>query len=135
MDLSSLATIDLEAIADAGARTAIRGLLNLVEQLAAENRALREEVQRLRDALARAQGEQGKPQVKPNTPSAPPRGTDYSSEGERRQPQTWQKQPKVDRITITRTERLAVDRATLPPDAEYKGTEAVVVQDLKLELD
>src|SRR5438045_6795957 len=105
MDLSSLATIDLEAIADAGARTAIRGVLNLVEQLTAENRALREEVQRLRDALARAQGEQGKPKVKANTAPAA-RDTTYSSEAERRQPRRWQKASKVEEITVTRTERL-----------------------------
>src|SRR5437867_106304 len=135
MDLNALAPIDLEAIPDAGARTAIRGLLNLVEQVVAENRTLREEVQRLRDALARAQGEQGKPPIKPNTPPSAPRGTDYSSEAQRRQPRTWQKPSKVDRITVTRTERLRVDPTTLPADAEYKGTEAVVVQDLKLELD
>src|SRR5437762_1991793 len=113
MDLSALAGIDLEAIPDAGARTAIRGLLNLVEQLAAENRALRDAVQRLRDAvqrlrdavqrlrdavqrlrdavqrlrdtLARAQGEQGQPRIKANTPPppAPRRGIDYSSQAQR----------------------------------------------------
>jgi hypothetical protein len=133
MDLQTLASIDLEAIPDAGVRTAIRGLLNLVEQLAAENRALREEVQRLRDALARAQGEQGRPQVQANRPAGP--ATNYSSERERRQPHERQKGTKVDRLVITRTERLVVDPATLPADAEYKGLEAVVVQDLKLELD
>lgn len=133
MDLSAVASIDLEAIPDAGARTAIRGLLNLVEQVVAENRALREEVQRLRDALARAQGEQGRPKVKPHT--APPPAADYSSERQRRQPKDWQKASKVDQLAITRTERLVVDPATLPADAEYKGIEAVVVQDLKLELD
>jgi Transposase IS66 family len=133
MDLSTLAAIDLGAIPDAGARTAIRGLLNLVEQLVAENRALREEVQQLRDALARAQGEQGRPKVQPHT--APARAADYSSERQRRQPKDWQKAAKVDQLVITRTERLAVDPATLPPDAEYKGTERVVVQDLKLEVD
>lgn len=131
MDLSGLTAIDLEAIPDAGARTAIRGLLNLIEQLTAENRALREEVQQLRDALARAQGEQGRPKVKPNTAPA----ADYSSERHRRQPKDWQKASKVDQLVITRTERLAVDPATLPAEAEYKGTEAVVVQDLKLALD
>ena len=131
MDLSGLTAIDLDAIPDAGARAAIRGLLNLVEQLAAENRALREDVQQLRDALARAQGEQGRPKVKPHT--APTADTDYSSERQRRQPKAWQKASKVAQLPITRTERLAVDPAQWPADAEYKGTEAVVVQDLKLE--
>jgi Transposase IS66 family len=133
MDLNALASIDLDAIPDEGARTAIGRLLNLVEHLVAENRALREEVQRLRDALARAQGEQGRPKVKPNKGPAP--AADYSSERQRRQPQDWQKAAKVDQLVITRTERLRVDPATLPADAEYKGTEAVVVQDLKLDLE
>ena len=110
MDLSTLAAIDLEAISDAGARTAIRGLLNLVEQVVAENRALREDVQQLRDALARAQGEPGRPKVQPNT--APTPAADYSSERQRRQPKDWQKASKVDQLVITRTERLRVDPAT-----------------------
>jgi hypothetical protein len=137
MDSSALPTIDLDAIPDAGARMAIRQLLNLVEQLAAENRAQREELQHLRDALARARGEQGRPAVKPQTPppAATTRGTDYSSEAERWQARTWRKRPKVDQLVITRTERLAVDPATLPPDATYKGTDAVVVQDLKVAVD
>lgn len=133
MDLSTAAAIDLEAIPDAGARTAIRALLNLVEELVAENRALRAEVQRLRDENARLKGEQSKPRFKPKGPAAG--GTDYSSERERRQPREWRKGPKLDRISIDRTERLRIDPATLPADAEYKGLEAVVVQDLVLRTD
>jgi hypothetical protein len=130
VDLSAAAAIDLEAIPDAGARTAIRALLNLVEGLVAENQALRAEVQRLRDEIARLKGEQGQPTFKPRGPAAS--GTDYSSERERRQPREWRKGSKLDRIRIDRTERLAVDRATLPSDAEFKGLEPVVVQDLVL---
>jgi hypothetical protein len=133
VDPTLLATIDLEAILDPGARQAIRALLNLVEQLAAENRALREENQRLRDENDRLKGERGKPTFTPSKRAA--EATDHSSERERRQPGAWQKRPKLDRVTITRTERLTIDRAGLPPDAEYKGVETVVVQDLRLEVD
>jgi hypothetical protein len=133
MDLSLLTSIELETIGDPGARAAIRGLLNLVEELVAEHRALREEVQRLRDENARLKGEQGKPTFKPKGPA--PGGTDYSSERERRQPRAWRKGTKLDRIRLDRTERLAVDPATLPPDAEFKGYEPVVVQDLVLRTD
>jgi len=59
MDLSLLASIELETIADPGGWAAIRGLLNLVEQLVAENQALRAEHQRLRDEINRLQGQQG----------------------------------------------------------------------------
>ena len=41
-----------------GARQAIVMLLNLVETLKAENRELREQVQRLRDEINRLKGEQ-----------------------------------------------------------------------------
>lgn len=133
MDATPLPTIDLEAIGDLGARQAIRALLNLVEEVVAENRALREEVQRLRDENARLKGEQGKPTFPPRRPSAG--GTDYSSERERQRPRDRQKRTKLDRISIDRTERLAVDPGTLPPDAEFKGLEAVVVQDLVLRTD
>jgi len=44
-----LPAIALDQIADVGARHAICGLLNLVEELMTENRTLRAEVQRLRD--------------------------------------------------------------------------------------
>ncbi len=133
MDLSLLASIELETISDPGARAVIRGLLNLVEQLVAENQTLRAENQRLKDEIARLKGERGKPTFKPKPPAAG--GTDYSSERERREPEAHQKRSKLDRISIDRVERLTVDRATLPPDAESKGIETVTVQDLVLRTD
>src|SRR5680860_1049550 len=120
MDLSLLTSIELETIGDPGARAAIRGLLNLVEQLLAENQALRAEVQRLK-------GEHAKPRFKPKPPA--PDGTDYSSEQERHEPKPHRKSSKLDRIRIDRTERLTVDRATLPADVKYQGIETVTVQD------
>ena len=47
------------------ARQAIIKVLNLVEELVAENCKQREEIQRLWDANNRLQGELGKPAVKP----------------------------------------------------------------------
>jgi regulator of replication initiation timing len=118
-----------------GARQAILKLFNLVEELASENRALREENQRLRDEINRLKGEQGKPQIKPNrvaTSSAP---QNHSSERERHKPQVWTKTSKIERIKINRAEMVQVDRAVLPADAEFKGYEEVVVQDIELKTD
>src|SRR5438874_4094242 len=127
----ALARLDLASIADVGARQAIRALLDLVEELAAENRALRAENQQLRDELARLKGGSGRP--KRPSGKAGGSGSDYSSEQERRPaPKAWQKRGKQDRLRIDRTERLAVDPATLPSDAVFKGYETVVVQDLVL---
>src|SRR3954468_13626511 len=129
----ALAQLDLASIADVGARQAIRALLNLVEELAAENRALRAENEQLRDELRRLKGGSGRPKL----PSGQAGGsTDYSSEQERRPaPKTWQKRGKQDRLRIDRTERLTVDPTTLPPDAEFKGYETIVAQDLALRTD
>src|SRR5437764_5463209 len=129
-----LAHLDLASIAEVGARQAIRALLNLVEELAAENRALRTENQHLRDELSRLKGGSGRPTVPPGKASGS--GSDYSSEQERRTaPKTWQKRGKQDRIRIDRTERVVVDPALLPSDAVFKGYETVVVQDLVLRTD
>ena len=114
-----------------GARQAITALLNLVEELSEENRALRAEVQELRDEVNRLKGEQGKPDVK----ATKPKDSDHSSEKERRKPKRWRKSSKVNRIHIDRDERLEVDKSMLPADAEFKGIEEVVVQDVRLTTD
>jgi hypothetical protein len=125
-----LAGFDPKTIQDLeGARTAIVSLLNLVEEMQAENQALRKQVGELRDEVNRLKGEQGRPQIKPGKQ---PEGQDHSSEKERRRPRTWRKGPKNDQIRIDRQERLRVDKSTLPADAEFKGYVATLVQDLRI---
>jgi hypothetical protein len=118
-----------------GARQAIVQLLNLVEALASDNRELRDENQRLRDEINRLKGEQGKPKIKPNRPASSPTATNHSSERERHQRQVWKKSGKVERIEVKREEVLKVDLARLPADAEFKGYDDVIVQDIKIETD
>lgn len=113
------------------ARECILRLLNLVEEVVAENRALRAELQQLRDENNRLKGEQGQPSIKPGRKPPPGASADHSSERERHKPKAHTKSGKVDQITIDREEVLTVDRTRLPPDAEFKGCEPVVVQDLR----
>jgi FtsZ-binding cell division protein ZapB len=123
---------DPNQIQDDNARQAIIQLLNLVEELKSENGALREEVQRLRDENNRLKGEQGQPAVKPNQAQKNP---DHSSEKERHRPKQWRKGSKVDKIEVDREEKLVVDKQSLPADAEFKGYEPVVVQDIEIKTD
>jgi hypothetical protein len=124
--------VDLEQIRDPRAREGMIRLLNLVEELAGENRRLQTENQQLRDEISRLKSEQGRPMVKPNMP--PPSG-DISSEKERRKPKQWSKGSKAKRITIDREETRRVDPTALPADAVFKGYEDVVVQDVVFRAD
>jgi hypothetical protein len=118
-----------------GARQAIVHLLNLIEDMASENRELREENQRLRDEINRLKGEQGKPKVKPSKKATTVSRADHSSERERRTRKPRQRRAKVEQIQVDREETLTLDRAQLPEDAEFKGYVPVVVQDVRLTTD
>jgi len=123
-----LEDLDLHSIVDEQARELVRRLLNVLEDVMADLRVAQAENQRLRDEINRLKGEQGRPTIQSNTPQPPP--VDHSSEQERRQPKTWSKRRKTDRISIDRAQVVEVDRAGLPPDAVCKGYEDVVVQDV-----
>ena len=106
-------------------------LLNLLEERIAKERELEGEIQRLRDEIARLKGEQGRPNIKPGKK----KGKQYGSERERRRPRRWKKKGKLAQIHIDREEKLELDKKELPEDAVFKGYEAVVVQDIKIETD
>lgn len=116
-----------------GARQAITLLLNLVEELKQENERLRTQVQQLRDEINRLKGEQGKPDIKPNKSGKV--ASKHSSEQERHQPKPRRKRSKVNKIEVNREEKLSVARDQLPADAQFKGYEAVVIQDIQLRTD
>ena len=128
-----LANLDLSAITDENARILIQQLLNLIEQLAADLREAQAENQRLRDELNRLKGEQGQPDIKGNTPKAPP--AQHSSEAERREARPRQKRSKQATLHIDREQVLTVAPDSLPPDAEFKGYETVIVQDVVVQTD
>ena len=127
--MSILDDLDLSGIADGQIRQCLVFLLNLVEDQKHENSELRAEVQRLRDEINRLKGEQGKPTIKGNKPP-PGQATKYSSEQERRTPKEWTKEKKNPTLRVDREQVLLVDPTTLPADAEFKGYEDVIVQDL-----
>jgi hypothetical protein len=122
---------DPTTIEDEGLRQVVISLMNLVESLSAKVAEQAEEIQRLRDENHRLKGEQGKPKILPNTKA----NTALSSEKERRVSKAHHKTKKHAQIKIDRVEVVKVEKEHLPADAQFKGYEDVIVQDLEFRPD
>ena len=112
-------------------RQRVELLLNLIEELNAQVIELSAEIQRLKDEINRLKGEKGKPDIK----AKKPRGfgqKNYSSEKERKTPKKHSKGSKIENINIDREQIVKYPLEQLPADAEFKGYEEVIVQDIKL---
>jgi hypothetical protein len=118
--------VDPTTIEDEGLRQVVISLMNLVEHLSVKVAQQAEEIQRLRDENNRLKGEQGKPKILPNTKA----NTALSSEKERRGSKPHHKTNKHAQIRIDRVEVVKVDQERLPHDAQFKGYEEVIVQDI-----
>ena len=125
VDLNRVENVDPSTIEDEGVRQVVMTLMNLVETLSAKAIKQAEEIQRLRDEINRLKGEQGKPTFTPKklTPL-------LSSEQERRVSKPRRKANKHAQIMIVREEVLKVDEHLLPDDAQFKGYDEVIVQDI-----
>jgi Transposase IS66 family len=124
--------IDLEGL-EPNVRVLFRLLLNKIEELEKANKELRVENQNLRDENNRLKGEQGKPNIRPQT-----KAQDISSEKERKVPILKEKRKskaKNHKIKIDRIERCKVDKDKLPADAIFKGYRSVIVQDIIIRTD
>src|SRR2546423_6855117 len=118
---------DPTTIEDEGLRQVFISLMNLVEHLSAKVAEQAEEIQRLRDENNRLKGEQGKPKILPNTKA----NTALSSEKERRASKPHHKVNKHAQIRIDRVEVVKVEKDHLPADAQFKGYEDVIMQDIE----
>jgi hypothetical protein len=121
-----LENFDPNTIEDEVVRQVVLYLMNVVENQNTKIQEQAEEIQRQRDEINRLQGEQGKPKIKANKPTR-----DQSSEKERRQSKPHHKASKQPEIKIDRVEVLKIDGKRLPQDAQFKGYEEVVVQDIE----
>jgi hypothetical protein len=120
--MGALDGVDLSRVSDPVA-------VQIIEALLADNRALRETVQQLRDEVARLKGEQGKPVVR-----AQARRRDVSSEGERPADPAPSGRGRPNRrlLLVVREVACPVDRASLPADAVLTGYQAHEVQEIVL---
>ena len=125
-----LQTIDPKGIADESVRRTVEILLNLVEELNSKVKGLELENQHLRDENNRLKGEQGKPDIKAKNNKG--NHGNHSSEKERQTPKKHSKGNKNESIKIDREEILEYPKQLLPADAQFKGYEEVIVQDIKL---
>ena len=128
-----LQTIDPKEIADEQMRQTVELMLNLIEQLNSKVIELEAETQKLRDENNRLKGEQGKPDIKANKKKGLKK--DYSSEKERKKSKNHRKTSKKTQIKIDRSEIVEYPREKLPEDAEFKGYQEVIVQDIVLKTD
>ncbi len=126
-----LRNVDLAGIQDERARECIRLLLNLIESLTADLRKAEAENLYLREQLNRRKGGGGKPDQPKDTAGA----KSQSSEKERAETKQRTRRGKLERVRIDREEVLKLDRTSLPPDAQFKGYEDVVVQELRIGTD
>ena len=105
--------------------------LNLIESLTADLRKAQAENLYLREQLNRRRGGGGKPGQPKDTVGA----KSQSSEKERAETKLRTRRGKLERVRIDREEVLKLDRASLPPDVQFKGYEDVVVQELRIGTD
>ena len=132
-------TGDIDSITDKKAVALIKVLINLVEMLAEENARLKETVQELKDEINRLKGEQGKPNIreqKKDDDDDDSTNPDHSSEKDRNKrgakKERKPKNKKTQTVRIDRRVTVEFDKTTLPDDAEFKGYEFRIIQDLKV---
>lgn len=127
-----LENLDLSGIHEENARALVKMLLNQIEELSADLRDARIEIQQLRDEINRQKGEQGKPNIKANR--AQPTAK-HSSEKERHKTRERHRSSKKASLVIDREDVVRVNREVLPADAIFKEHQDVVVQDISLNTD
>jgi len=127
MDLELLKTIDLEKISTLASSKELNILLvNMLEVLLGSNERQAKELQELKDEINRLKGQQGKPIFKPN------------KESERKNKETKPRNKnnkqggKKTKLVIDKAVICKVDKATLPPDAHFKGYEEHIQQDIEI---
>ncbi len=116
-------------------------LVNLLEKALSENSLLKDENATLKDEITKLKGGQGRPpfgsskaKAKSNDPLAQfkqPKPPSAASSHAAKAPS--RKAAKNAKLTPDRVETLELEWATLPKDAQFKGYQEVVVQDVKFE--
>jgi len=87
-----------------------------------------EQIQQLRDEIARLKGEKAKPKIKPSVLENPPQG----KKKKKKRPKKRRKRSKTRKLPIHET--IIVPPEELPEGSRFKGYEEFTVQDIRIEL-
>ena len=128
--IKSLSDIDPSIISDKSTRELVQQLLNILECQQAEISKLKKENQCLKDEINRLKGEQGKPDIKPNSGN---KNKDISSGGRERGKGKKGKKTTEEKLKIDKTITVEIDTSKLPKDIVFKGFQERVCQDIKFE--
>jgi hypothetical protein len=136
-----LPDINIGKINDFETKSLIIKLLNIIENQHQENQLLKKTIQEFKDEVNRLKGEQGKPNIRPNT--KPTQQGDISSETERKDIESNQegknerkkKKKKKKNHKPSRIHRCRLDKNTLPADAVFKGYERNIIPEIYFHID
>ena len=128
--------IDDKLFVNSKIKQTITRLLNIIEELAKNNKILKEANQKLRNEINKLKGEQGKPDIREESKNDK-KTKDFSSEKERKRSNKKKnkKGKKNHKIKTNRTEICKFDKNMLPLDAVFKGYLTKIVQDIEIKTD
>ena len=114
-------------------------VLNIIEVLCSVIFELQAENQKLRDEVMRLKGEKGKPGIKANVQPKDDAEKGQEEAGkekmDRKKKREWKKGKKKEKIKIDRVETIKLDKGELPDDAEFKGYEERIIQNIIIQTD
>jgi hypothetical protein len=123
----SIFNIDIDELNDVKTlKTVLNEAMNLINTQHQQIQQLIKQNQDLKDEINRLKGEKGKPGILPNTN----KGLDISSEKHTQAKKEWKKESKKDIIKIDNKVHCPIDRDLLPADAQFKGYDKVISQDI-----
>lgn len=130
----SVITQEIDRVADEKTHPIFNALLNIIELLISENAELKKENQLLRNEINQLKGEKGQPRFRQQS-----KPTDHSSEKDRKprgqQPKPKKRDKKKGKLKVTRREVCEMSRDELPADAQFKGYQTQLIQDIRIERD
>ncbi len=125
----------LNDIADEKMAKAVTTLLIIIEELNSKNEQMATEIEYLRNEINRLKGDGG--ETNKNDPGKR-KPKDHSSENERKRrksPEKRKSNKRKHKISVDRTQICEVDKTILPQDAEFKGYDDVIVQEIIITTD